>query len=76
MARGGEILKFMGDGFFAIFPTPTTADLPRQVNAAMEALAEGRTALDAAEIDQKAEFRTAGAVAGSAKSAAGHELFP
>ena len=59
MARGGEILKFMGDGFFAIFPTPTTADLPKQVNAAMEALAEGRTALDAAEIDQKAEFRTA-----------------
>ncbi len=39
---GGEILKFMGDGFFAIFPYEDEAGIPKAVSAAVQAVNTGR----------------------------------
>jgi adenylate cyclase len=58
-AHGGEILKFMGDGFFAIFPTRDGVDIAGRVRAAMQATREGRAALSGADIANKVDFRTA-----------------
>ena len=58
-ANGGEILKFMGDGLLAIFPTPD--DVSAQMaaaNGAVASLEEARTALDAAG-RQDIQFRAA-----------------
>lgn len=56
-ARKGEILKFMGDGFFAIFPYDDDASRADRTRAAIEAVREGRSALVGARPDL--EFRTA-----------------
>ena len=57
--RGGEILKFMGDGFFAIFPTADDTAIADQTRAAIAAVRQGRAALTQAEIAHKTDFRTA-----------------
>ena len=59
MAHGGEILKFMGDGFFAIFPVKEKLDTETQLRAAVSAVFEGQDALAAAEFDHKIGIRTA-----------------
>ncbi len=50
-ARGGEILKFMGDGFFAIFPYSDETTLADITGAAIDAVAEGREALAQTDVD-------------------------
>lgn len=50
-ARSGEILKFMGDGFFAIFPYKDDVSLVERTEAAIEAVQEGREALRQTERD-------------------------
>ncbi len=59
MNHGGEILKFMGDGFFAIFPTGDDLLPAAQVMAAMAAVTDGRHLLSEAEFDHKLGVRTA-----------------
>lgn len=59
MDQGGEILKFMGDGFFAIFPTRENMPPDAQVKAAIAAVQEGWQALDTASFDHKLGVRTA-----------------
>ena len=54
-ARGGEILKFMGDGFFAIFDL----DQGGAVTRACEAVEEGEAALAASPIGKTVSFRSA-----------------
>ncbi len=56
--RGGEILKFMGDGFFAIFPYEREDQLAEITASAIDAVKEGRAALDQDD-DLDVEFRTA-----------------
>ena len=59
VANGGEILKFMGDGLLAIFPTPD--DISAQMaaaNGAIASLEEARAALDA-EGRHDIQFRAA-----------------
>jgi adenylate cyclase len=58
-ARGGEILKFLGDGFFAIFPYGEKTTLAGAVTAASEAVLEGETKLAAAEVGKLLGFRSA-----------------
>jgi adenylate cyclase len=47
--HGGEILKFMGDGLLAIFPS-TATDAPR---AALAAVTEARTGMAALNVDRR-----------------------
>ncbi|WP_340150484.1 adenylate/guanylate cyclase domain-containing protein [uncultured Sneathiella sp.] len=47
MAEGGEVLKFMGDGFLAIFPTPNEATIADAANRALTAAQKGANALAA-----------------------------
>lgn len=58
-ARGGEILKFLGDGFFAIFPYGEKTTLAGAVKAASEAVLEGETKLAEAEVGNLLGFRSA-----------------
>ena len=58
-ARGGEILKFLGDGFFAIFPYGEKNTLAGAVKAASEAVLEGETKLAEAEVGKLLGFRSA-----------------
>jgi len=57
--HGGEILKFMGDGFFAIFPYRGEAELKRAVAAASRAVTEAEQALAAASLGEMVRFRSA-----------------
>jgi adenylate cyclase len=43
--RGGEILKFIGDGLLALFPLPSEDDVPRLCASALDAANEAFTAL-------------------------------
>ena len=47
MAEGGEVLKFMGDGFLAIFPTPNDEAIADAANRALTAAQNGANALAA-----------------------------
>ena len=58
-ARGGEILKFLGDGFFAIFPYGDRTTLAGAVKAASEAVLEGEKKLAEAEVGKLLGFRSA-----------------
>jgi adenylate cyclase len=58
-AHGGEILKFLGDGFFAIFPYGEKATLAGAVKAASEAVMEGEKKLAEAEAGKLLGFRSA-----------------
>ena len=58
-ARGGEILKFLGDGFFAIFPYGGKTTLSRAVKAASEAVMEGEKKLAEVEVGKLLGFRSA-----------------
>lgn len=58
-ARGGEILKFLGDGFFAIFPYGGGVTLGGAVKAASEAVMEGEKKLAEAEVGKLLGFRSA-----------------
>jgi adenylate cyclase len=56
--HGGEILKFLGDGFLAIFPHEE-AGLAKTAQAARHAVAEAEQAMDGAEIGRRLGFRSA-----------------
>lgn len=58
-AGGGEILKFLGDGFFAIFPYGQKTTLAGAVKAASEAVLEGERKLAEAEVGKLLGFRSA-----------------
>lgn len=58
-ARGGEILKFLGDGFFAIFPYGGKITLGGAVKAASEAVMEGEKKLAEVEAGKLLGFRSA-----------------
>ena len=58
-ASGGEILKFLGDGFFAIFPYGEKVTLGGAVRAASEAVMEGEQKLADTEIGKTVAFRSA-----------------
>lgn len=55
----GEILKFMGDGFFAIFPYHGEAEFKSSVAAASRAVAEAEAALATASLGEMVRFRSA-----------------
>ena len=55
-AHGGEILKFLGDGFFAIFPYGDNVTLAGAVRAASEAVVEGEQKLAEAEVSKLVAF--------------------
>ena len=58
-AHGGEILKFLGDGFFAIFPYGGDTTLAHAVGAARETVLESEKILDKAAIGRLLGFRSA-----------------
>jgi len=58
-AHGGEILKFLGDGFFAIFPYGGKVTLAQAVKAASETVSEGETKLAEADVGRLVGFRSA-----------------
>jgi len=58
-AHGGEILKFLGDGFFAIFPYGKDMTLASAVKAASETVMQGEKALAEAEVGKMVGFRSA-----------------
>ena len=58
-SRGGEVLKFMGDGFFAIFPYADEAGLAEMAAAAMDAASEGAEALSKDALGDTVSFRAA-----------------
>jgi adenylate cyclase len=57
--RGGEILKFMGDGFLAIFPHAGNKGLARTAEAAREAVMESEQAVAGAPVGERVSFRSA-----------------
>jgi adenylate cyclase len=57
--RGGEILKFMGDGFLAIFPHDGDKGLARTAEAAREAVMQSEEAVAAAPVGERVSFRSA-----------------
>jgi adenylate cyclase len=57
--RGGEILKFMGDGFLAIFPHDGDKGLARTAEAAREAVMDSEQAVAAAPVGERVSFRSA-----------------
>ena len=58
-AHGGEILKFLGDGFFAIFPYGGAVTLADAVRAASKAAIEGEEKLATADVGGLLGFRSA-----------------
>ncbi|WP_136657651.1 adenylate/guanylate cyclase domain-containing protein [Nitratireductor sp. XY-223] len=58
-SRGGEVLKFMGDGFFAIFPYSDEKGLAEMAAAAMDAVDEGAEALSKDALGDSVSFRAA-----------------
>ncbi len=56
---GGEILKFLGDGFFAIFPISGDEDIAVAAKAATDAVDQGEAALAALPIGESVAFRSA-----------------
>lgn len=58
-AHGGEILKFLGDGFFAIFPYGHRVTLAEAVGAASRTVMESEKALAQVEIGRLVGFRSA-----------------
>jgi len=58
-SRGGEILKFLGDGFFAIFPHSGPNGLTRTADAARAAVIEAETAVAGAPVGERVSFRSA-----------------
>ncbi len=57
--HGGEILKFLGDGFFAIFPYEGDASLSRSVVATSPAVTEAEAALAGSPLGPRMSFRSA-----------------
>ncbi|MCP4317661.1 MAG: adenylate/guanylate cyclase domain-containing protein [Hyphomicrobiales bacterium] len=57
--RGGEVLKYMGDGFFAIFPYADEEGIAEMTRAAMDAVVEGGAALAKDEAGSSVDFRAA-----------------
>jgi adenylate cyclase len=57
--RGGEILKFIGDGFLAIFPHSDPKGLTRTADAAREAVMDAEESVAAAPVGEKVRFRSA-----------------
>ncbi len=58
-AHGGEVLKFLGDGFFAIFPYNGATTLHDAVRAASATLVEGERRLAETPLGQEVAFRSA-----------------
>jgi adenylate cyclase len=58
-ANGGEILKFLGDGFFAIFPYGGERTMEDAVKAASMTIMEGESRLAASELGKTIAFRSA-----------------
>lgn len=58
-SRGGEVLKYMGDGFFAIFPYRDREEIAAITEAAMDAVIEGGEALKAEAGGNGVDFRAA-----------------
>lgn len=57
--HGGEVLKFLGDGFFAIFPFGGKTTRADAVKAASETIIEGEALLSASPLAGKVAFRSA-----------------
>lgn len=57
--HGGEILKFLGDGFFAIFPYEGADELGRSVVATSRAVIEAEDALAGSALGPRMSFRSA-----------------
>lgn len=57
--NGGEVLKFLGDGFFAIFPYDRHMNRADAVKAASETIMEGETLLAASPLGGQVAFRSA-----------------
>lgn len=57
--HGGEILKFLGDGFFAIFPYEGEAALEQSVLASSKAVASAEVALARSSLGDMVKFRSA-----------------
>jgi adenylate cyclase len=58
-ANGGEILKFLGDGFFAIFPYGGARTMGDAVQAASRTIMEGEARLAGTELGKTVSFRSA-----------------
>lgn len=58
-AEGGEILKFLGDGFFAIFPYDDQAGRAGAVGKAQSAVLRGEASLAGTDVSRIATFRSA-----------------
>ncbi len=58
-ANGGEILKYMGDGFFAIFPYANAGEIRDITNTAIDAVTEGGVALGKDALGETISFRAA-----------------
>lgn len=58
-AAGGEVLKFLGDGFFAIFPIADDDGIAVAAEAAMDAVDQGEAALAAQPQGETVAFRSA-----------------
>ncbi|MEX0405367.1 adenylate/guanylate cyclase domain-containing protein [Aquibium sp. LZ166] len=58
-AHGGEILKFLGDGFFAIFPFGKSMRLEEATKAASETVLEGEARLAESRVGETVAFRSA-----------------
>jgi adenylate cyclase len=57
--HGGEILKFLGDGFLAIFPHDGVDGMARTAFAAREAVSEAEAAVAGAAVGERVGFRSA-----------------
>lgn len=58
-SRGGEILKFLGDGFLAIFPHTGAQGLERTADAARAAIGEAEDKIAGAAVGSHISFRSA-----------------